>query len=352
MNDQMEKSAVLNDEIQLSEIFEAVKGGWKHILGCSLTGAVLAVALAWAVPKKYEVLLHLDQPLVNQLFEVNLGRTALTGLPTVTPDEVYGYFKDELLKDSSKLRFFNEIYLPAQDEQPDTPQKKNALQDIVLKKQVKVIEPSAKGRQEYQLRVEAPTAELAVQWATGYLQLTEKASKDTWVADVKSTMNLAIQNTERDLEEKYALAAQTRQDRRIQLEEALQVAKAIGQDGPQLMTGQLPRQDDVASFADGSRLYARGAKSLEAELKVLKARVDDTPFMDGLRDAQTKLKLLKQQKPEEQKIQMLRIDGDVFEPVSPFFPKKSIFLAIGLFFGAGLGFLWALKNSGIFKRMY
>lgn len=352
MNDKIEKNAIVADEIQLSEVVGALKGGWKNILGCTLTGAVLAVALALAVPKKYEIFLYLDKPLVNQLFEVNLGRTTLTGLPAVTPDEVYGYFSSELLKDSSKLRFFNEIYLPAQDDQPDTPQKKNALQNSVLKKQVKIIAPTAKGRQEYQLRVEAPTAELAVKWATGYLQLTEKASKDTWIADAKSTMNLAIQNTERDLEEKYALAAQTRQDRRIQLEEALQVAKAIGQDGPQLMTGQLPRQDSVASFADGSRLYARGAKSLEAELRVLKARVDDMPFMDGLREAQTKLKLLKQQKPEEQNIHMFRIDGDIFEPVTPFFPKKSIFLVIGLFFGAGLGFLWALKNSGIFKRMY
>lgn len=346
----LDKEVGLNEEISLTELLDAVKQGWKSIATCTVAGAALATALAFALPKKYEVAFYIDKPFANQLLEVNLGRTPLTGLPTVTPEEVYGYFQKELLADSSKIRFFNEVYLPAQKKQPQDEQEKLALQEAVLKQQVQVIEPKPKGRQELQIRVVAPTADEAVKWARDFLRFTDQEAHTTWLADVKSSIQLAIVNTEKDLQEKLALAKQVRQDRSIQLEEALKVAQAVGQQGPQLTSGRLPSQDSVAGFADGSRMYARGAKSLQAELEVLKNRKDDMPFMDGLREVEVKLKLLKAQQPEAQQFPMYRIDGDVIKPTRPFFPKKSLFLLAGLFVGAGLGFLLALKQSGIFKK--
>lgn len=348
-NNSPEKDVGANDEISLAELVDAIKQGWKPILGCSVAGAVLATALAFALPEKYEVSFYIDKPFASQLQEVNLGRTALTGLPQISPEEVHNYFLKELLANSSKIRFFNEVYLPAQAKQPMNEQEKLALQEATLERQVQIIEPKPKGRQELQIRVEAPSAEKAVTWAQDFLRLTEQEARTTWLADVKSGIHLAIMNTEKDLQEKMALAKQLREDRSVQLGEALKVAQAVGQKVPQLTSGRLPSQDSVAGFADGSRLYARGAKSLQAELEVLKNRKDDTPFMDGLRETELRLKLLKAQQPEAQKIAMYRVDGGIFKPVRPFFPKKSLFLLGGLFLGSALGFLLALKKSGIFR---
>jgi chain length determinant protein (polysaccharide antigen chain regulator) len=122
-------------------------------------------------------------------------------------------------------------------------------------------------------------------------------------------------------------------DRQAQLTEALKVAQAVGIKDPQMTTAQPPRQDTAASFLDGSRLYARGSKSLQAELEVLRQRNDDTPFIDGLRQTQAQLNLLKELDPAATNFKIFHIDGEVNVPLKPRSPNKSLYLAIGLFLG-------------------
>jgi chain length determinant protein (polysaccharide antigen chain regulator) len=116
-----------------------------------------------------------------------------------------------------------------------------------------------------------------------------------------------------------------------------------------MTTAQPPRQDTAASFLDGSRLYARGSKSLQAELEVLRQRNDDTPFIDGLRQTQAQLNLLKELDPAATNFKIFHIDGEVNVPLKPRSPNKSLYLAIGLFLGLAIGFLIAMIRSGILR---
>lgn len=339
------------DEVKLSEVVGAIKKGWREIFVCSFVGAAACTIFAFVLPEKYEVKFYLGQPFSNQLLNLNLGRSPLTGLMPVSSEDVYKYFSQEILADAAKIRFFNQIYLPALPEQPIDDVARLRMQNEVFKRQIQIIEPKQKGRQQIQLRIEAPSSDLAVSWANSFLKLTQAEAKKHWIEDEKSSIHIAIQHAEKELAERRSLAKQTRDDRKIQLQEALQIAQAVGLQGPQLMLGQLPRQDSVASFADGSNLYARGAKSLEAELGVLNKRQDDAPFIDGLREIEAKVKILKQQNLDQIDFAMYRVDGDIFPPTSPFFPKKSIFLLLGTVLGAFLGLLLAFKKSHILKRL-
>lgn len=339
------------DEIKISELIDAIKNGWREIFFCGFFGAAAFSIFSFSLPEKYEVQFYLDRPFSNQLLQLNVERNPLTGLNPVSPEDVYKYFAKEILTDAAKIRFFNQVYLPSLAEQPLDDLAKLRMQKEVLKKQVQIIEPKPKDRQQIQLRIEAPSSDLAVAWANNFLKLTQAEAKKHWTEDERSSIHITIQHAEKELTERRALAKQTRDDRKIQLKEALQIAQAVGQQGPQLMQGQLPRQDSVASFADGSNLYARGAKSLQAELAVLNERQDDAPFMDGLRETEVKIKLLKQQDPEKKDFDMYRIDGEIFPPTSPFFPKKSMFLLFGTMFGTVLGLLWAFKKGQIFKKL-
>lgn len=339
------------NEVKISEVFGAIRKGWREIFVCSFFGAAACTIFAFVLPEKYEVEFYLDQPFSNQLLNLNLERSPLTGLSPVSSEDVYKYFSQELLTDAAKIRFFNQIYLPALSEQPLDDVARLRMQNEVFKRQIQIIEPKQKGRQQIQLRIEAPSSDLAVSWANSFLKLTQAEAKKHWTEDEKSSIHITIQHAEKELAERHALAKQTRSDRKIRLKEALQIAQAVGQQGPQLMQGQLPRQDSVASFADGSSLYARGAKSLQAELAVLSERQDDSPFMDGLRETELKIKLLKQQDPEKKDFQMYRIDGGIFPPTSPFFPKKSIFFLFGTVLGSILGLLLAFKKSHILNRL-
>ena len=160
-----------------------------------------------------------------------------------------------------------------------------------------------------------------------------------------------MRNTERALEEKTYTAELLRKDRQAQLTEALKVAQAVGIKDPQMTTAQPPRQDTAASFLDGSRLYARGSKSLQAELEVLRQRNDDTPFIDGLRQTQAQLNLLKELDPAATNFKIFHVDGEVNVPLKPRSPNKSLYLAIGLFLGLAIGFLIAMIRSGILREL-
>ena len=118
-----------------------------------------------------------------------------------------------------------------------------------------------------------------------------------------------------------------------------------------MTSAQPPRQDGAASFIDGSRLYARGTKSLQAELEVLKHRKDDAPFVDGLRAAQAQLNLLKEQAPGEKQFSIFHVDGEIIQPLKPVFPKKSLIMGLGLFLGLVLGVLAALIRTGTLQRL-
>lgn len=146
------------------------------------------------------------------------------------------------------------------------------------------------------------------------------------------------------------MARDLREDREIRLGEALKVARTVGQQTPQLTMGQLPKQDSVTAFADGSGLYARGAKSLGAEIEVLRTRQDEAAFIDGLRELEAKLKALKGQDFVDKSVGMYRIDGQLLEPADPVFPKKSLMLAGGLIIGLFFGIISVLAKNAIATR--
>lgn len=314
----------------------------------------MATATAFAVKPRYEVKALLDAPYTNELTELNIGRSSASGLDQYSPDQVYAYFVRRLVTDESKQRFFRETYIPSLDSPPESEAEKQALYNHMLKIVLNVTQPSEKvkgGRNLYSVDVEARSGAQAAQWLQTFLVQVSEDARTALIKDIEQSIALHVKNTERALEEKKRTAELIRKDRQAQLTEALKVAQAVGIKDPQMTTAQPPRQDTAASFLDGSRLYARGSKSLQAELEVLGSRKDDTPFIEGLRQSQAQLNLLKELKPGERNFKIFHIDGDVVAPLKPVFPKKSMFLGLGLFLGLAIGALIAMIRSGLLQQL-
>ncbi len=199
--------------------------------------------------------------------------------------------------------------------------------------------------------VNAHSGTLAAEWLKTFLLQVSEDARNALIKDIQQSINLHIKNTERSLEEKKTTAELIRRDRQAQLKEALKVAQSVGLEEPQITMAQPPRQEAAASFMDGSRLYARGSKSLEAELEVLSSRKDDIPFIEGFRQTQAQLNLLRELNPQEKNFKIFHIDGEMEVPANPIFPKKSIFLGVGLFLGLAIGFLIALIRSGLMREL-
>lgn len=342
---------VNGDEISLVEINEALRDKWAWIAGVAVLGGGIGIAVAMALPKKFEASVYLEPPRAAQYMGVNETRTSISGLPWVSSDDLYGYFLSQLRSDASKLAFFEKVYLPSLDEQPESVLAKNALYAQVIGKLVTVDEPSSKkGRPLYKVTMRAPTGDQVVQWMNAYLHQVEDAARVQWVADTQQVIDATIKNTQKEIAEKTALAVKLREDHEVRLSEALRVAKSVGQHAPQLTVGQLPKQDGVAAFSDGSSLYARGARSLGAEIDVLRAREDESAFIEGLRQAQAKLDALQEQNLSSKEIGMYRIDGQLLQPAKPVFPKKSVMAVLGVLIGMFGSVTWALVKSASVRR--
>ena len=339
-------------ELTVQNVWFNLKSQWRIVSSLTGVGLLLATLALLLTPPRFEIKAYLDKPYSSEIAELNSGRTSASGLAQYTPEQVFAYFMRQLLTDEAKQRFFQEIYLPAQDRAPGSAAARQALYQHMNQKVLTVTPPPPKkGRDLYSVRIEAPSGEKAAAWTNSFLNQVAEDATRSLLSDAEKAIALQLQNTERDLEEKLRITEQTRNDRQAQLAEALQVALAVGIRDPQMTSAQPPRQDGVASVIDGSRLYARGSKSLQAELAVLKNRKDDAPFVDGLRAAQSQLRLLSELKTAEKKFKIFLIDGQVIAPEKPFSPKKSIILAMGLFMGLCLGVLTALVRTGVLKQL-
>lgn len=340
-----------SDELSLHSLLWALRQQWMTVLACAAAGLLLAILALLVIQPRFQVQVYLDKPYDNEITELNIGRSSATGLAQYTNESVFAYFLQRLNTEEARQRFFQETYLPAQARAPESAAARQALYTHMLRNVLTVSPPSPRGRSLHSLQIIAPSGEESAVWAKSFLNQVAQDASHSLAQDAENSVALLISNTERELKEQLLTTAKVRQDRLAQLDEALKVAQAVGIRDPQMTAVQAPRQDGMASFIDGSRLYARGTKSLQAEIDVLKSREDDTPFVEGLRAAQAKLSQLREIEPQKRQFKIFHVDGELLAPEKPIFPKKSLVLSMGLVLGLLLGVVAAIWRSGVMRTL-
>lgn len=341
----MSHSASLH--LHLPQVF---KRQW-HVLGGGLAvGLVIATSALFLIQPQYAVQAYVDIPYNDALRQLNLGRSQASGLAAYTPEQAHAYFIRRLTSDGAMQRFFQETYLPAQTQPPASLAAEQALFASMRSKVLRILPPEPKKRALYRIQMTASQGSNAALWATTFLAQVEQDAKQALLKDIHNDIALQIRNTERDLKERLQTTQTLRQDRLAVLDEALRIAQAVGQSDPQITRAQPPRQDGLSSYMDGSQLYARGTKSLQAEINVLKNRKDDAPFLDGLRATESQLRLLEELQAKQPDFSLYHLDGQISAPENPSSPKSTLILLTGILAGTLLGSLIALWREGILQR--
>lgn len=343
MSDHDTRSAYADDEITFFELVQVLVRR-KVMIAATFAICVLGgLGYAFLAAPRYEVDVRVDNPSASEIAALNVGRNGITGLKPFTPEQVFGYFSSQLVSDFAMQRFFREVYLPSLDES-ERGRPEGLLRERLLRA-VKVSKPDPKGRNLFALKVEADNGEKAVRYASAFLELAARDAASKLMGDVKKEIDVIVRNTEKDVDELRTTATKLRQDRVVQLSEALQVAQAVGVIDPQITSGRLPAQDRVTPFVDGTQLYARGTKSLAAELGVLKARQSDDPFITGLREAESRLRVLKSLQFDEAAFKVFNSDGEIIVPEKPVAPKKTLVLVLAAVLGLVGGVLLAFASE-------
>lgn len=334
MRNDLERRSSDSEEVDLLEFLEGV---WRQkLLIFLVTVAVTAVALAYALLAKpvYEAKIFLAAPATSDIADLNYGRTQQTGLEPFTSRKVFDIFVEHLNGETLRRQFFKEFYMPSvvagQGAQGALYAAFNGSFDVV------------------QLAGEPPRAYVAFRgrdpavvsrWATAYVEKAGAAAKAEVLHDATREAQVRANALQLELDNLRESGQQQREDKIIRLQEALQIATAIGLQNPPLISGEVSRA--LFGKMDGELTYMRGSKALAAEIASLQQRKSEDAFIPELREVQTKQQFYQGMVGAQRHVGVYQLDGTIEQPDVPIKPKRNLIIALGVIAGLALGCLIA-----------
>lgn len=322
-----------SDEIDLIEIIQRLWMKKWLIIGITVATTLIAAAYAFLTPPVYRAQATLMPPTLSDIAGFNLARNKDIGLEAFKVDDVYRVFTRNLQSDQSKRRFYNEIYLPSL-----TDSQKRASRDALYKsflEHLTIIGPTSSQPDRFILNIEGLDPSEAAQWVEDYVRNVEQQSIDEMLNNAQSEIQVRGRNLTQQIETLRESAKVRREDRLVQLKEALKVAQAIGLENPPMIAGQM--NDQLSAIMEGNLTYMRGAKALTAEIDALTQRASDDPFVPELRNLQEQHTLYASLRIQPERVAVYRLDGAIETPDQPVRPKKVLILVLGAVLGGGLG---------------
>lgn len=336
-----------DEEIDLVELVKALWAQKAFIIALTIAGAAIALAYVLFSTPVYEAKATVLPPLLSDIAAYNAGRTDSSAnqsqLKPFTTDEVYAVFTRNLKSLSLRRSFFENVYIPSLGETV-----KAVPRDQLWSEFNKVLSIKAPDKQRPELievAVQLSEPEKAAAWANELISSAAEASERDMQLNVSSELETRIRSVERRIASLRSTAEQRREDRIAILKEALVVAKAVGMNSPQVTAGRTSSNDELSEFIDGSLTYMRGAKAIEAEMKVLEARESDDPFIPELRSSQEQLSFLKTIDVSPENVSVFTLDSAAEVPETPIKPKKALVVALGIVLGGMLGVFVALIRT-------
>lgn len=327
-----------DDEIDL---FELLGGLWKQKLLIILTAAIVtggAGAYALLATPIYEAKVVVQPPSQSNISQLNYGRGGDSGLAMLSVKDVYDVYLRNLQSESLKREFFRKVYLPSLPEE----QRKGSQDDLYgrMNGVLTVAVTSKETPNRYYVMANLPVAEQAAKWVVQYVQMAGEHAKREVIRDARGDAMIKANNLEQQIGAARESARDQRDDRIIQLMEALKVAESIGLEKPPIISNNLSRE--VSAGMDGSLTYMRGSRALRAEIENLRSRTSDDPFIDNLRLRQQAIAFYRSLEVDPEVVEVYRQDGVIDSPDKPVKPKKVMIALLGVVAGLILGLTLAV----------
>lgn len=359
-----------NEEIKIADIVIMAKKHWRHLVFSSGIGLIISLIVLLSIRPKYEVSLFLNPPSSQDISEINSEKEILPKFGNLSTIDIYKYFSRELMSEDLKKIFFKEIYAPSINKEillsKDISQSivTNSSNNDILRVAIKVrpqydkaiVAASPIGTFDlshvlsYNVKILAPSSELAEKWTRDFLSRTEDQAKKSFLNDYMGEVTSNLKRIQEDLSNRRFLAQQLRKDREEKLQEALFIARAIGIQGPLSLMTPFQRIDQVTEHVNSNQLYTLGVKALEAELGVLKKRVTDDPFIDNLRAAEIQLDKLQKIQHKNFDFKMYQMDGSIKQSIKKIEMNIFIILLSGLMLGTIIGVMSVILMEAIKKQ--
>ncbi len=341
-NDLERRGVSSNAEIDLLVVMREV---WRQKLFVFMVASAVTVcALAYAFLAKpvYEAKIFLRAPSSSDIADLNYGRTSQTGLEAFTSRKVFDVFVEHLNGETLRRQFFKDVYLPAASTE-------RAGQSAMYAAFTSSFDVVQMADETPRVSVAFRGGEPAVvsRWAASYVDLAAAAAKAEVLHDATKEAEVRANTLQLEVDNLRENGVRQREDKLTRLQEALRIANAIGLVNPPLINGEVSKA--LSSKMDGELTYMRGSKALAAEIANLHQRTSEDPFINELRELQTRQQFYKGLVAAKRDVSVYQLDGTIELPDAPIKPRRSLIVAIGVLLGVSLGCLiaalrYALQN--------
>jgi chain length determinant protein (polysaccharide antigen chain regulator) len=216
---------------------------------------------------------------------------------------------------------------------------------------VKLSNPKKDAESSIELILDLTHPELATELMNDYVEFALGSRVSYMKETLANKMAVRIEALEYDaslIREKYYTG---KTFRKLELEEASQIAKKVGQ------TDSVYSKNDVLSDAGTLPLYLYGSKALIAENNALGNRekiskglpYGEEHFIQGLPAILFEIQQLKNLKIDFSKVSIAQLDEKATLPSGPIKPRKRLIVMLGLIVGGFLGLMTALLVAA-YKR--
>lgn len=319
------------------DIFALIRALWAKkwlIVGIAVLVTSAVSLYAFKLKPVYEAKILTLPPTESGLVALNSGRGPGTDLNPYKVKDVSDVFGHKLMDESQRRAFFNEVFFPRLSDEEKKAPKDRLYQHFSRQLTVLVL---GKDQDRYSISFRGSSPTEASYWVRAYVDRADSESKKEIITNASGEAQMNIRDISEQINRLREAAIGQREDQILILGEALNIAKMINLKRPLVSSGNTVAE--VRTGADGPALYMRGSEAIEAEIRNLKQRVSDDPFIAGLRPLQAKLSSLNHVAIDESKVSVYRQDGAVYVPDSRISSKRGLFIAMGGILGLMLGAL-------------
>lgn len=353
MNQQIAESNSAQQAIYSGDLdlFELSRGLWREkwiIISVAFLVTLCALIYSLILPPVYETSSRTIPPRAADVAPLNLGR-AQAGLSELDSAGVYAIFTRNLTAETTRRNFFTNHYRPFLVEQGSAANRDDLVRQ--MRRDIVVRRPDERNNPAMmEILIQANDPEVAADWYNLFLKMASDAAFN----DLRANTALEIDNKKtvlkRRIEVLREFATTQREDRIARLQDALNVAEAVGVESPQVTAGRTAAEDELSQMIDGNLTYMRGSKAIRAELELLEARENEDPYISELRALQQQIDLMGLVDPAPDGAALFTLDSAADVPNGPIKPRKKIIVFMGAVFGALLGGAIGLVRMAIRRR--
>ena len=334
------------DEINLIDLWRIVVKRKAVVLGTTLICFLASLLYILIVTPVYRTEVRLLPPLeqnVQGLIIKNINDDE-SSTEQYTPENIYNEFTKNLKSLALRREFFDENglldYYKSKGEGFISAQS-DLNPDVIFDKHFNTnltVYTDKKDERFKNISFELDNAELSAHWLNKFTDLVNQRTISQLHDNVITEISSNIQRLQEEIDNKLKLAKQRRDDRVVQLDEAVRIAKSLDLNESAINAASIERNNvGIAVNTAQLPLYMRGVKALQAEIETLKGRESDAPFIQGLRDLEEQLTLLRNIKINKNKLLAATIDQYAVVPEKALKPRKLLVITLSLALGSFLG---------------